>query len=145
MELQGWYYLHTNGDLIYKNSPNAIQDIRESDLCHSAWPFVNSRDNAWGILVEANSLFTRKERIKELTEKWNCNDTDAINYAKFIGIEVGIDGNKCFAHRADFTNIQESPIGYGDTYLDAMSELAKNLGYSGGKMWSSTFQDLVKN
>ena len=33
----GWYYLHVNKELIWKNDPDAIVDIRDSDLCHSAW------------------------------------------------------------------------------------------------------------
>ena len=31
-ELQGWFYLHENNEVIYKNSPDVIEDIRDADL-----------------------------------------------------------------------------------------------------------------
>ena len=54
-----------------------------------------------------------------------------------------MDGNSYYARRSDFENIQESPIGFGNSYLEAMSELARELGYKGGKMWNATLKDLV--
>lgn len=141
--IQGWYYLHVNKELIYKNNPDAITDIRDSDLCHSAWAWDGQRPTAWQILTEALSLGAKKERIHELAEKWGCTDVDAGNYAKYLGIELGMDGNAHYARCADFKNLQESPIGFGNSYLEAMSELAKELGYKGGKMWNATFKDLV--
>lgn len=141
--IQGWYYLHENKDLIYKGSPDAIEDIRDSDLCHSAWPWDGERPTAWRILVEAKSLGVRPDRIKELADKWKCTNDDAEQYAKYVGIELGMDGNQCFARRADFINLQESHCGFGDTNLDAMADLCKQLGFTGGKMWNSTFSDLT--
>lgn len=141
--IQGWYYLHENKELIYKNNPDAIVDIRDSDLCHSAWAWDGQRPTAWQILTEALSLGAKKERIKELAEKWGCTDADAENYAGYLGIELGMDGNAYYARRSDFENLQESLIGFGDSYLEAISELAKELGYKGGKMWNTTLKDLV--
>lgn len=143
-EIQGWYYLHENKELIYKNDPEAIMDIRDSDLCHTAWAWDGQRPTAWGILVEALALGARKERITEMAAKWNCTDEDAAHYAKYLGIELGVDGNAKTAHRTDFINLQESPCGFGETYLEAISALTKDLGYTGGKMWNATLQDLVK-
>jgi hypothetical protein len=141
--IQGWYYLHENKELIYKNNPDAITDIRDSDLCHSAWPWDGSRQSAWTILVEGLALGANPERIKELAGKWGCNDNDVINYAACIGVELGVDGNQKTATRKDFVNIQESSIGFGVTYLEAMAALCKDLGYTGGKMWNHTFESLV--
>lgn len=143
--IEGWYYLHVNKDLIYKNNPDAIQDIRESDLCHTAWGWDNSRQTAWSILVEATVLGAKGERIEELAKHWNCDDEDAENYAKYLGIVLKMDGTAHCAHRSDFTNLQESPCGFGSSYLEAMANLADQLGYVGGKMWNSTFESLVKN
>ena len=142
----GWYYLHKNKELIYKNSPDAIADIRDSDLCHTAWSFSpEDRAGAWDILVEALSLGAKKERIAELAEKWKCDDIDAQKYADYLGINLNIDGSAMTAYREDFTNLQESPCGFGDNYLEAMADLCKQVGYVGGKMWNATFKDLVKN
>ena len=141
--IQGWYYLHVNKDLIYKNNPDAIADIRDSDLCHTAWAWDGQRSTAWQILVEAYCLGAKKERIEELAEKWGCTNNDAENYANYLGIKLGVDGNQCFAARVDFEDIQVSPMGWGDNYLESMSELAKELGYKGGTMWNRTFSDLV--
>lgn len=145
MNITGWYYLHTNGSLIYKNDPDAIVDIRESDLCLSAWP-VDPEDRlcAWNLLVEALSLGVDKSRIDELASKWFCDNEDAVEYASRVGAILGMDGNKFTATKADFINLQESPCGFGNSYLEAMADLCKQLGYKGGKMWNSTFGSLLK-
>lgn len=141
-QIQGWYYMHENKDLIYKNNPDAIADIRESDLCKSAWAWDGERPTAWNIAVEALSLGVNKERINDIASKWGLNDADAKHYAQYLGIEIGSDGNKVTAFKTDFTNIQESPCGFGDNALEALADLCKQLGYTGGKMWNATFMDL---
>lgn len=145
MSANGWYYLHQNGDLIYKPSPDAIVDIRDSDFAVCSWPIdVSCRKSAWELLVEALALGADKERIDELAKKWKCNDEDADKFAEVIGIELELDGNAWCAHRKDFVDLQSSQAGFGDNKLAAMSSLAKELGLSGGHMWRSTFSDLVK-
>ncbi|ULI45854.1 hypothetical protein HUZ43_17840 [Raoultella ornithinolytica] len=144
MSINGWYYLHQNGDLIYKPSPDAIVDIRDSDFAVCSWPVdVSSRKLAWEMLVEAMALGARESRIFELAEKWNCNDEDADMFASVIGVDLEIDGNQWCAHRSDFVNLEESPAGFGESKLLAMADLARNLGISGGHMWRSSFSDLV--
>ncbi len=143
--IQGWFYMHVNGDLIFKNDPDAIEDIRESDLCHTAWPWAGEhRGEAWSMLVEAKSIGANPERIEKLANDWGLNDKDAQNYADYLGIDIGEDGSSKYARLKNFDNLQESPSGFGDTYLDAISALCKELGYKGGKMWNTTFEDLVK-
>ncbi|MBE3141432.1 MAG: hypothetical protein IMZ53_12730 [Thermoplasmata archaeon] len=140
----GWYYLHKNGELIYKNYPDAITDIRESDLCLSAWYWDGERLTSWDILVESLSLGVNKNRIDELAKKWKCDNVDAIRYADFSNVTLGIDGNQCTATRTDFVNLAESPCGFGNTNLEALADLCKQLGYKGGKMWNAKFRDLTK-
>lgn len=140
----GWYYLHENGDLIYKPGSDSIIDIRDSSFAKCSWPLdQNDRKSAWDLLVEASALGANKERINELAEKWKCNDSDADNYANAIGLHVGIDGNQWCVHLMDFINLQESPAGFGETKLEAMAELAVQLGVTGGHMWRKTFSDYV--
>lgn len=145
MGTAGWYYLHQNNDLIYKPSPDAIVDIRDSDFAVCSWPLDQSdRKGAWDILVEAQALGARKERINELAEKWNCNDVDADKYAEVVGAVIERDGNAWCAHRKDFIDLQSSPAGFGESKLEALSALAKELGLHGGHMWRATFSDLLK-
>lgn len=143
MAIQGWYYLHTNGSLIYKASPDSACDIRDSDFARSLWPFdPEDRAGAWNILVEASVLDVDAVRIKELAEKWYCDDKDAANYADYLGLNLYMDGDAWCATRSDHIDLQTSPAGFGDTALEAMAALCKELGYTGGKMWNPTFKDL---
>lgn len=140
----GWYYLHTNGDLIYKPGSDAVADIRESDFARSMWPCIpTDRESCWTILVEALSLGARKSRIEELAAKWYCDDTDAEHYADRLDIRLQLDGNQWCATGQGFDNLQESPAGFGYTKLEAMAALCNDLGYTGGKMWNATFATLL--
>lgn len=144
-EIKGWYYLHTNGELIYKADPDAITDIRDSDFAVAAWPWNDGRKNAWDILVMAGAVGAKPVRIQELAKKWLATDADAVNYAKAVNCELGEDGNQKTATRSNFVNPQESPAGFGDTYLAAMIDLCKELGYAADKLqWGAKFEDLLK-
>lgn len=143
MEIKGWYYLHVNNELIYKSNPDAIADIRDSDLCHSAWAFYDSRGSVWSMVIEAASLGANPSRIAQLLTDWNLTDEDATIYAAYVGVVLGNDGDKRTATRKDFINIQENAIGFGGNYFEAMVDLCKKLGYKGGKMWETTFKDLL--
>lgn len=144
--IEGYYYLHINGELIFKRGEDSIVDIRESDFCRAAWTCdPTSRLNAWNMLIEALSLGAKKERIMELARKWNCDDEDAQIYASYAHLLLDRDGDKVTATRFDFTNLQECPCGFGDTALEAMADLCKQLGFEGGKMnWHASFMDLLK-
>ncbi len=135
---RGCYYLHaTDKALIYK-SLDDIPDIRDSDLAIGLW-IVDSadRETAWNTLVEALAAGAKKERIQELATKWGCNDTDAIEYARRIKCKLDKDGHTSRAHG-------KGKIGLGDTYLEAMADLAKRLGYKPSKMWGKHFKDYLK-
>lgn len=140
----GWYYLHVNGDLIYKRDlPGTAADIRDSDLAKTLWPFDHSdRSGAWRIVVEGLSLGANKKRVEELAKLWGCDDIDAVNYSDYLKITLDVDGDSKCAKQPNFINLQESVAGFGDTYLEAMADLCKNLGFKGGKMWNHTFESL---
>ena len=145
MSIIGWYYLHTNGSLIYKRElGDTSADIRESDFARALWPMdPENREGAWNICVEALALGADAVRVKELADKWHCDDADAQVYADHLGIGLKMDGNQWHATQSGFVNIQESHNGFGDTPLEAMAELCKELGYTGGKMWNHTFKSLL--
>lgn len=145
--VEGWYYLHINGELIYKrNIDNGIlADMQESDFVRAIWSVDSTdRENAWNILVEALSLGAKQEKVRELALKWNCNNTDADVYAERIGCIIGTDGNSFTATKKDFINLQDSPCGFGNTKLEAMSDLCNKLGFNPSKVWPTTFKNLLK-
>lgn len=145
MNIEGWYYLHTNGSLIYKrNLVGTVADIRESDFARMLWPCIPAdRMSAWRMLVEATALGADQARVKELADKWGCNDTDADEYASRLGITLALDGNAWCATPSFFVNLQVSPAGFGDSKLASLAELAKALHYQPSKMWGRSFHDLV--
>ncbi len=146
MALEGWYYLHTNGSLIYKRETGTTAaDIRESDFARALWPLnPRDREGAWRIVIEGRALGGSRDRIDKLAEQWGCDDRDAVYYAERVGVVLKMDESAHCATRRDFINLQESPAGFGDSYLEAMAELCKALGFRGGKMWGAGFSDLLK-
>ncbi len=145
MGIEGWYYLHTNGSLLYKRElGDTAADIRESSFARGLWPMnPGDRENDWQILIEALSAGANSERIMELAAKWNCDDDDADVYAHHVGVLLKLDGGKWCATRGDFQDLQASPAGFGETKLEAMAELCSNLGYVPSKMWGAGFSDLL--
>jgi hypothetical protein len=145
MSLQGWYYLHENGSLIYKSGADACADIRDSDLARGLWPLdPTDRAGAWRIVIEAGAAGVKPERIAELADKWRCEDRDAGHYAEYVGAHLFTDGADWCATKNDFENLQESPAGFGKTAREALTALAVALGYRPSKMWGATFHDLLK-
>jgi len=143
MSFQGYYYLHTNGELIHKAHAD-VCDFRESDFVRAFWPIdASDRENAWNILVEALASGASKARIQELAAKWKCDDEDAQTYGQRVGVNLQMDGNAWHAARTDFENLQESPSGFGDTALEAMAALCKELGYQPTTMWPTSFKQLL--
>lgn len=143
--IEGWYYLHSNGEFIYKRDlDNTVADLRESDFVKSLWAFdPTNRECVWQMLIEALAGGAKKDRVMELAAKWGCDDTDANIYAKRIGCNIYRDENKWCATDQHFENLQSSPAGFGETKLEAMSALANELGYKSSKMWAPTFPDLL--
>ncbi len=146
MSIVGWYYLHINGDLIYKRETGGTAaDIRESDFARAMWAVdPTDRELAWTTLVEASALGAHPSRIEELARKWQCDDRDADTYAACVGggVDLTRDGDKwCALPKGG--SLPESPAGFGDTKLQAMADLCKSLGYRGGKTWNHTFSSLL--
>lgn len=137
----GYYYLHENGSLIFKNASYPIEDMRDSDLVKSIWNIDTSdRESAWNLLVEAGSIGADKERINELADKWGCDNLDAKIYASRVGVALLKEDERKYVASS------QTKIGEGDSYLWAMIDLCKQLKYTGGKLnWHATFKGLLKN
>lgn len=147
-QLDGWYYLHTNGQLLYKKEFDGTSaDLRDSNFVRAIWPMRPAeRVCAWRILVEALALGADKLRVLDLAKHWSCNDEDATNYADYLGFNLYRDGDMWCATKSNFVNLQESPVGFGPSCLEAISNLCKDLGFAGCKLgWEPTFASLVKS
>jgi len=69
-----YYSLYTNGDLVYSYSN--IPYVRSSLVVH-VWPAdQSSRANAWKILLESLALGANIDRVRELAQKWKCDEDD---------------------------------------------------------------------
>jgi len=91
--MTGYYYLHTDGNLIFKRfCPDP------SDFVRKIWPVdISNRANAWRIILEALALKGNINRIKELAEKWNCDLQDLVKYmVKTKPSDLEIDGLKLY-------------------------------------------------
>ena len=119
----GWYYLHTNDDLIYKRfRPD------DSDFVRKIWQLnINDRGTAWLIAIEAKALGARESRINALADLWGLTDEDAHEFVANTGgnFQLFRDGVQWCATFGDFINLQESQAGFGDTALEGFAELAK--------------------
>lgn len=146
-EIMGYYYLHQNGELIFKRlQDDLVADFHESDFVRAFWPIGGSirREDAWTLLVEALAAGALPARVLQLADRWGCNDTDAKVYAGRVGVTLAMDGPSCWQATAPgHVNLQESPSGFGDTCLEAMAQLCKELGYQPTKMWGATFASLL--
>ncbi len=121
-DVTGYYYLHTNGDMIFKTTCPEL----DSGFVRRVWPFIaDDRACAWIICIEALALGAHESRIKELQEKWGLTDEDASEFADMSGHRIFMDGDQwCATHEA-FEDLQLSQAGFGDDALHAFADFAK--------------------
>lgn len=77
MNPYGWYYLHKNGDLIFKK----YRPEDDSTFVQKIWPcVVENRETAWTIVIEAIAMGAKLRRIRELSKKWSLDTKDLREY-----------------------------------------------------------------
>ena len=84
----GFYYLHTNGSLIFKPASVVEHDSHyfDSPFVEKVWWLdVKDRLCAWRIVLEALSMGCSIPRAKELAEKWGLTLDDSIEMLKHAG------------------------------------------------------------
>lgn len=75
--MNGFYYLHTNGDLIWKR----FRPEDDSDFVKKIWECdISDRGSGWKIILESLALGARFYRVKELAAKWKCDVKDLVEY-----------------------------------------------------------------
>ena len=79
MKQRSYYYLNTNGDLIYKNAV-VVQyphEYFEGPFVKKWWQFdPQDRADAWRVTLEALAFGMRVSRAKELVDKWGLTIKD---------------------------------------------------------------------
>jgi len=71
----GFYYLHTNGEMIFKR----FEPESDSPFVKKVWALdISNRMDAWKIALEGLFLGARTERIEELAKKWGLTFEDSI-------------------------------------------------------------------
>lgn len=128
----GYYYLHTNGELIYKpygREYNPIQDFEESPFVVAYWLInTNNRADAYNMLIRANMLEANHERIDELLTKWNMTNEDTKNYCKAFGIRWGQKGELFTASAEKPETKEESAIvGEASTLFYALCDFYEQM------------------
>lgn len=119
--IEGYYYLHTDGNLIYKRDmPGITEDFEESDFVKAYWPIdPTNRLFAWNLLVGALAKGADKYKIRELATKWRCDNVDAKIYAHYAGYDLGYD--------TEWSATKDDIIGRGKTCLEAMADCLKKI------------------
>ena len=81
-QFPGHYYLHTNGDLIYKPLLSTSQaDLVESPFVRKFW-YIDGGDRkvAWTIALEALASGVDLPRVNALAKKWGLTAEDLVAY-----------------------------------------------------------------
>ena len=129
-KVDGYCYLHINGDLIYKPAiaVDDDPDYFDSSFVRKFWPItLLDRGDAYTLLLDAQAMGAKQDHIQKLKTKWNITEEDTQVYADRIGFMLSMDGDKWFARCPDFVNVQESPAGFGSTRWDALVELCREV------------------
>ena len=115
-----FYYLHTNGNLIYKR---ICPEREPGGFVVKIWELdKTNRTTAWRILTEARAIGADQSRIDDLARKWRCDDVDGQIYCERQGWGWSLDGSSYCITSPDFVNLAEDVAGFGDTMLEALSE-----------------------
>ena len=115
-KVDGYYYLHINGDLIYKPAIAVDDDYFDSSFVRKFWPItLSDRGDAYTLLLDAQAMGAKQERIQELKAKWNITEEDTQFYADRAGFKLFMDGDQWSVTLTTFKNLQESPAGFGST------------------------------
>jgi len=120
-----YYYLHTNGELIYKPAIVVESDTEyfESDCVRKFWPVdLDQRESAYVMLIEAAALGARMSRVLELAAKWGMDGDDGIVFLARMGFDCRptvTEGGTGYSVHHEFDDDTRSR-GFGSSPLLAM-------------------------
>lgn len=121
MPVLGWYYLHDNGDLIYKREEPKVE---AGGFVKHVWPVdPEDRCTAYQIVLEAEALGAKIKRVNELAKKWHFTDDDCLIAAGYFCMMLMKDGKRWSARYADAN--ENWSVVHGETAFGAMCELVR--------------------
>lgn len=88
----GYYYLHTNGEVIYKPFIDLQQmdDFEQSPFVKRYWIADHKdRTNAWIIAVEAAAYGAAEGAIERLKKGWGLTDEDGEKFLQHVRVLHG--------------------------------------------------------
>jgi len=83
--MDGYYYLHTYGSLIWKSAivTQNAPDYFDSPFVKKLWKVnLSNREDCWRVVLEALALNCPLPRIKQLANKWNLTYKDSLQLLK---------------------------------------------------------------
>jgi len=87
MKTSWYYYLHTNGNLIYRNPAvvDSDPDYFDSPFVKKVWKInAENREDAWTMILEALVLGARIESVQNLAGIWKLTFEDSIEMIQRI-------------------------------------------------------------
>jgi len=119
-----WYYLHGKTGHLIPTRTKRVVEMGEEII--ASWEIDSQyRFRSWVMLVEALAMGADKTRVFELAKLWEMTNEDAQRFVERAGLRVFRDGESWCATQENFDNLQNSPAGFGETALEALSMLAK--------------------
>lgn len=137
-----WMYLHVHGTLHFKQC--YADELLDSPFVRCYWPCDNSRQSLWQVAIESLAMGVSRAEVLRVLESNKFEIDDCVNYINFLNARLSKDGNQWCVTRGDFVNLEVSPSGFGDTPMDALADLLKNVGFKGRGMWCHDINSLVK-
>jgi hypothetical protein len=148
MGRDGYYYLHVNGDVIFKRDlGGTYEDLVDTDFAVHIWhPDKTDRADAWELVVEAMAFGANAGRLTQLEERWGLDEDDGLIYCERLRIQTHygetengplwtarIDGNDGRVYEAASVRL-----------LPALAELARQVGCCPNKGLESGFNHRVR-
>lgn len=142
----GWYYLHTNGELIFKRTEPEVED---GGFVQHVWPIdTTDRFTAWKLVTEALAYGAKRDRVMTLRKKWGLTDGDGMEYANRAGFWLIFNGE---TFEAGFKHPKGSKKKFdmestGGTAVDALAAVI-NKDYKArqfAKTFAQNFPDVVQ-
>jgi len=96
------------------------------------------------VVIESLAMGVSMAHVMEVLEDNHIDADDCVNYINYLGAKLSKDGNEWCVTRGDFINLQESPSGFGNTPMDALTNLLNNSGFKHRHVWGDDINSLIK-
>lgn len=129
--MDGYYYLHTGGDLIFKPTSvvNADPEYFDSPFVRKVWPIdKKDRATAYITVIEAAVMGAHQNRLNHLIDHWGLTDDDAKEFCQRARFDFEWDENIVAGPGWRVTHQDDDPkdqIGEGSSLILALISYAR--------------------